>query len=119
MISTAHTLPRTLLRLLVPILGLALSGATAAAGDAAAGKEKSASCIACHGADGNSQAPTFPKLAGQHADYIVHALQGYKSGSRKNAIMAPLAVNLSRQDMEDLAAWFASQDGLHTLEGQR
>lgn len=95
---------------------LSLSG-VAWAGNAAAGKEKSKSCAACHGADGNgvpSMADT-PKLAGQHADYLVRALQGYKAGTRKNAIMAPMAAPLSQRDMEDLAAYFSSQQGLVTF----
>ena len=77
--------------------------------NAAAGQAKSATCAACHGADGNSVSPQFPKLAGQNADYIVRELQRFKSGERKNAIMQPLAAPLSTQDMEDLGAWFSSQ----------
>lgn len=82
-----------------------------AKGDAAAGKEKvtKLGCVACHGADGNSTAGTFPKLAGQHADYLVHALEAYQSGARKNPMMAPMAQNLTAQDRLDLAAWFSGQ----------
>lgn len=87
----------------------AASDQSAAAGNAAAGQAKSATCAACHGADGNSVSPQFPKLAGQNADYIVRELQRFKSGDRKNAIMQPMAAPLSTQDMEDLAAWFSSQ----------
>jgi cytochrome c553 len=95
-----------------------LAGAGAfAQGDVAAGKEKSAPCAACHGADGNSQAPTFPILAGQHANYLVKALEDYKSGARKNPIMAGFAGALSKQDREDLAAYFASQNGPLTVIG--
>ncbi len=91
---------------------LMLAGASVfAGGDVAAGKEKSAPCAACHGADGNSTDPNFPLLAGQHADYLVKALEDYKSGARKNAIMAGFAAGLSRKDMEDLSAYFASQKG--------
>lgn len=86
-----------------------------AQGDVAAGKEKSAPCAACHGADGNSTDPSFPLLAGQHPDYMVKALEDYKSGARKNAIMAGFAAGLSRQDREDLAAYFASQKGPLTV----
>ncbi len=85
-----------------------------AGGDAAAGKAKSAPCAACHGADGNSAIPINPTLAGQHADYLVRALQEYKSGVRQNPIMAGMAAPLSEQDMEDIAAYFAAQDGLRT-----
>jgi len=96
---------------------LCLFAGTAHAGNPEAGKEKSRTCAACHGADGNSTAGDFPRLAGQHPDYIVKALRDYKSGKRKNAIMAPLAANLSVRDMEDLAAFYSSQQGLVTRKG--
>ena len=83
-----------------------------AGGDADAGKQKSAACAACHGADGNSAAPDFPRTAGQQPDYIVKTLSDYKSGARKDPIMGAMAAALSRQDMEDLAAYFSSQTGL-------
>lgn len=86
----------------------------AAAGDPTAGKEKSKVCEPCHGPGGSSENPQFPRLAGQHPDYLVKALLDYKTGARKNAIMAPFATNLSSRDMADLAAFFASQKGLHT-----
>ena len=81
----------------------------ATGGNAAAGQTKAATCAACHGADGNSVSPQFPKLAGQSADYIVEQLENFKSGKRKNAIMQGMAAPLSEQDMQDLAAWFSSQ----------
>jgi cytochrome c553 len=93
-----------------------VASGTAVAGNIAAGKEKAKACAACHGADGNSASADFPKLAGQHADYIVKSLQGYKSGTRKNPIMAPMGTNLSQRDMEDLAAFFSSQPGLVTFK---
>ncbi len=83
-----------------------------AGGDAAAGKEKSLVCAACHGQKGESVAPDFPKLAGQHADYLERAMLDYKTGKRKNAIMAPQMEALSKADIEDLAAYYASQEGL-------
>lgn len=92
---------------------LAAQGAHAA-GNPAAGKEKSGACVACHAADGNSTNPQFPRLAGQHPDYLVKALMDYKSGERKNPIMAPFAANLSREDMQDLAGYFAQQRSLFT-----
>jgi cytochrome c553 len=79
-----------------------------AAGDAAAGKTKSAACAACHNADGNSMVPTFPKLAGQHASYIEKQLADFKAGDRKDPTMSGMAAPLSEQDMADLAAYFAS-----------
>jgi cytochrome c553 len=84
-----------------------------AGGDAETGKAKSAACAGCHGADGNSPTPMFPKLAGQHADYLYHSLKGYKTGKRKNPIMLGQAANLSDQDMHDLAAYFSTRSGLN------
>jgi cytochrome c553 len=81
-----------------------------AEGDAAAGKQKSATCAACHGADGNSNNPEWPKLAGQHSAYTVKQLKNFKDGDRVNAQMNGLAAALSEQDMEDLAAYFANQE---------
>jgi cytochrome c553 len=83
--------------------------AALAAGDAAAGKTKSATCAACHSADGNSAVTQYPKLAGQSADYLLKQLQDYKSGARANPIMLGMVAPLSPQDMEDLAAFFSSQ----------
>jgi len=88
------------------------ASASAYAGDPAAGQRKSKTCVACHGPDGNSPAPEFPKIAGQHEDYIIKALKDYKSGARKNPIMAPMAAPLSVRDIEDLAAYYSSQKGL-------
>ncbi|MDQ3261605.1 MAG: cytochrome c [Pseudomonadota bacterium] len=92
----------------------ALLLATAAdAGDVEAGKKKAAEvCAACHGPDGNSPAPDFPKLAGQHADYMVSTLKKYKNGKRANPIMMGMAAMLSDQDMQNVAAYYAAQKGL-------
>ena len=84
-------------------------GTSLAAGDAAAGKEKSASCAACHGVDGNSVSPEFPKLAGQNAGYLVKQLKYFQDGERVNATMKAMAANLTEQDREDLAAYYSSQ----------
>ena len=96
---------------LIPIaIAVALtSGAALAAGNASAGKTKSAPCMACHGADGNSPNVIWPKLAGQHPAYIVKQLQAFKSGDRKDPLMSAQAAPLSDQDMQDLAAYFSSQ----------
>ena len=97
------------------IMAAALTLSTAAqAGDAAAGKEKAKVCAACHGENGISQAPDFPKLAGQHNDYLVRALNDYKSGVRKNPIMSGQVANLKKGDIDDLAAYFSSQQALVT-----
>jgi len=101
---------RSLFLLTVAALGFALSAH--AKGDYEAGKVKSAACAACHGADGVSQISTFPKLAGQHRDYLYHALKAYKSGKRKNPIMAEQVKALSDKDMQDLAMYFSKQKGL-------
>lgn len=91
------------------IIAFALATSVSAAGNAAVGKTKAAVCAACHGADGNSVNPQFPKLAGQNANYLVEQLQDFKSGKRRNAIMSGMAASLSEQDMQDIAAWFSSQ----------
>lgn len=90
-----------------------------AAGDAAAGKQKSQSCAACHGPEGNSDNTQYPRLAGQYADYLYHSLKAYKSGARQNAIMNGMVSALSDQDMQDLAAYYASQQGLATADLDR
>jgi cytochrome c553 len=66
-------------------------------------------CAACHGADGNSVAPTFPVLAGQGADYIAAQLEAFKSGARPNDIMKGMAAGLSPEDMRNVGAWFESR----------
>jgi len=90
----------------------ALASLPAQAGDLAKGKEKATVCGACHGPDGNSPTPDFPRLAGQQEDYLVKALKDYKAGKRKNPIMAAQVEALTKDDMADLAAWFSSQQGL-------
>ncbi len=89
-----------------------LASGSALAANPAAGKEKSKVCAACHGPDGNSAAPDFPRLAGQNFDYLVKVLSDYKAGERKNAIMVPQSANLSVRDIEDLAAYYSRQTGL-------
>jgi cytochrome c553 len=66
-------------------------------------------CAACHGMDGNSPQPDYPKLAGQYPDFMAKALRDYKSGARKNPVMQGFAAALSRQDIDNLAAYYASQ----------
>jgi cytochrome c553 len=101
--------------LLVALSALALATpALAAKGDPEAGKAKSEPCKACHGEGGVSASPAFPKLAGQHADYIAVALKHYKLGKRRNPVMAGQVTNLSETDILDLAAYFSSQSGLAT-----
>jgi len=92
-----------------------LSTGAIAGGDAAAGQKKSEVCAGCHGADGNSLVGANPRLAGQYESYLYQALTQYKNGQRESILMANMVANLSDQDMKDLAAWFASQEG-NTLQ---
>jgi cytochrome c553 len=90
------------------IVGLGLAS-KAGAQDTTAGRAKAAVCAACHGADGNSTLPQYPALAGQTARYITLQLRDFQEGRRTDSLMGPMAKNLSRQDMYDLAAFFAAQ----------
>ena len=94
---------------------LSVPFAVSAKGNASAGKQKAAVCEACHGLDGKSVDPTYPNLAGQYEDYLQKALADYRVGRRVNPIMAGFAGPLTDQDIKDLAAWYASQDGLKDL----
>ena len=97
-------------------LGLAFSasGALAADGDAAAGKQKTALCEGCHGIPGYKTAfpavYNVPKLGGQHASYLVKALQAYKGGERSHPTMRAIAAGLTDKDMADLAAYYAADE---------
>ncbi|WP_243043004.1 c-type cytochrome [Dyella sedimenti] len=89
-----------------------------AAGNIENGKQKAATCFACHGTDGNAVDPQYPRLAGQYNLYIQQALHEYKSGQRDNAIMKGFVATLSDQDIEDVAAYFSSlPTKLDTLSG--
>ena len=96
-------------------LSLGLSGPTLA-GDPVRGKEKSLSCQACHGPDGNSPVPMFPIIAGQHQDYLLYSMLSYKTGERTNPIMVAIVQPLSEQDLADLAAYYARQKGLYQID---
>ncbi len=78
-------------------------------GSVQAGATRAAVCFACHGPNGNSVAPTFPRLAGQNAVYIAEQLHLFRSGVRQNPVMDPMAQTLSDQDIDNLAVFFASQ----------
>lgn len=98
-------------KLLIASIIIALPSFAFAAGDAAAGKAKSAVCATCHGADGISLAPIYPNLKGQKEAYLASSLKAYKTGQRKggmSAIMAPQSMALSDIDMANLAAYYAS-----------
>lgn len=108
------TMKLRLVALLLTLTSLTLT-TSANAADLAAGAAKAKEvCVACHGLDGNSPSPDFPRLAGQHRDYLEKALRDYKSGARKNAIMAGFAAALTRQDIENLAAHYGRQPAVLT-----
>jgi cytochrome c553 len=87
---------------------LASAGASMAAGDAAAGKAKSAVCAGCHGANGISANPLWPNLAGQKDGYIMKQLKAFRDGTRSDPMMSPMAKPLTDADIENLAAYFSS-----------
>lgn len=86
----------------------ALMASSAFAGDVAAGKAKSMMCAACHGAEGVSAVPMYPNLAGQKEAYLVKQLKDFKSGARKDPVMAPMAMGLTDADIANLSAYYAS-----------
>ncbi|MFK8258655.1 c-type cytochrome [Erwinia sp. AnSW2-5] len=95
---------------LVAALLLSCSLPALAAGNISAGQEKSARCMACHGAEGKAAAPIYPNLAGQPAPYLAQALQAYKSGARSGGqaeVMKAFVAGLSDDDIDDLAAYYA------------
>ena len=92
------------------ILAMSLAGTAHAAGDAAAGQTKAAACGGCHGMDGNSPVPNFPKMAGQGEKYIAKQIAEFKANTtRKNEIMLGMSAALTDQDAADIGAYFASQ----------
>lgn len=101
--------------LLIALMSAPLAWAATAPGSATRGDPAKAQkivndvCGACHGTDGNSNTPAYPSLAGQHPEYITKQLRDFKSGARRNAIMAPNVVGLSDEDMLNLGAYFAAQ----------
>ena len=97
------------LLLTLGVTGIAQAAGTALVGDAAAGQAKTAVCGACHGPDGNSMAPNFPKLAGQGDKYLLKQLHEIKDGKRQVLEMTGLLTNLSDQDLADIAAYYSSQ----------
>ena len=96
------------------ILFACFAATATAGGDYDLGKEKSQTCVSCHGETGMSVSPQYPHLAGQYEDYLVQSLKDYRDGTRDNAIMKGFAAALSDQDIEDLAAYFSAQEGLFT-----
>jgi len=88
---------------------LNMSGMAQAKGDIDTGKVKSTSCAGCHGDDGNSAMPLFPKLADQNEEYLVKQLQAFKDGTRIDATMSAMVAGLSEQDMRDIAVFYEQQ----------
>ena len=89
-----------------------------ASGNAENGKQKAATCFACHGTDGNAVDPQYPRLAGQYNTYLQHVLHEYKDGQRDNPIMKGMVATLSDQDIEDIATYFSGlPTKLDTLQG--
>ena len=110
-------MPRRMKTTLHALLAAALlASAGASAADLQAGAAKAQACQACHGLDGNSQLPDYPKLGGQRPDYLAKALRDYKSGARKNAVMAAMAQPLTAQDIENLAAYYAAQPAVLSVK---
>lgn len=110
-----QTMIRNLMALIVCV---GLTPMANAGGDIEAGRAKSTTCAACHGELGQATAPEYPDLAGQYQSYLEHALKSYRSGARKNPIMAGLVNGLTDQDIADLAAYYAAQEDLFTLEDE-
>ena len=99
------SIARTLM--MVVLAGFLIAGSAQAAGDAAAGKGKAGVCAGCHGMDGHSSNDLWPNLAGQKEGYLVLQIKAFRDGDRESPMMAPMVANLSDQDIEDLAAFYA------------
>lgn len=97
-------------RMLLMLIGLTSAAGVLAEGDAAAGKLKTEACAGCHGADGNSTDTSNPRLAGQHQRYLIGAIRAYQQGGRTSFPQhKSLVASLDRQDIADIAAYFAAQ----------
>jgi len=106
--AESHSMNKIIFSLILAVTSINV--AFAAAGNTDAGKTKAAMCAACHGANGIGANDTYPNLAGQQADYIAKQLKAFKSGTRVDPVMAPMAAGLSEQDMADLGAYFSGLD---------
>jgi cytochrome c553 len=98
---------KTLLTVSISLVLIVSTANVRAQGNSAIGKSKTANCAGCHGEDGNSTMPTFPKLAGQHKSYLIKQLQAFKSGARLSPMMAPLAAGLDEQSIEEIATYYS------------
>jgi len=97
--------------LVVSVPGFAADESAHDEAPARSGAEVAKQCVSCHGEDGNSIAPNFPRIAGQHADYMIYSLKSYKNGDRKNAIMAGIVAALTEKEMKNVAAYYAAMEG--------
>ncbi len=104
-----NLMKRSLLAVSASLALLSMTGVAQAAADINAGQQKSASCGSCHGKDGNSAVPMFPKLAAQNEEYLVKQMQAFKDGSRAGATMGAMVQGLSTKDMQDIAAYYEAQ----------
>ena len=100
---------KKLLTVSISLMLASSAGLVFAQGKASAGKEKAVTCAGCHGEDGNSMMPGFPKLAGQHQGYLVKQLKAFKANERISPMMAPLAMGLDEKSMEDIADYYSAQ----------
>jgi cytochrome c553 len=105
-LSREHIMKKTLS--LLALVALCANSTLLLAGDAAAGKAKSATCAACHGPDGISTNDLWPNLAGQKEGYLIAQMKAFRDGQRSNPMMAPMMAPLSDTDIEDLAAYYSS-----------
>ena len=96
-------------KLTLAIAATVMIASPAFAGDIAAGKAKSATCAACHGAEGISAIPMYPNLAGQKKAYLVKQLKDFKSGARKDPVMGAMAMPLSDEDIANVAEYYSSK----------
>lgn len=99
-------------KLVLALMLVSASVPVLADGDVNAGQQKSAACAACHGAQGKASVALYPNLAGQHAAYLAQALRAYKQSDRSGGqaeVMKAFVAGLSEQDIDDLAAFYASQ----------
>jgi cytochrome c553 len=109
-LSNKYELARGLMVSTVMLLGLGAGNVAAAAGDVQAGQAKASTvCLACHGLDGNSVNPEWPSIAGQHEDYIIKQVKAFRAGERTNVLMSPISLTLTDKEIEDTAAYFATQ----------
>lgn len=100
---------KSLIALTASFVLLNMPSIVLATGDIDAGARKTASCASCHGEDGNSTMPLFPKLAAQNQGYLVKQMQAFKDGTRSGATMASMVAKLTDDDMQDMAAFYAAQ----------